>query len=322
MPKTFLDIRNALAGMVGFDAYSDLTTRDQADVDTIANAAYMECYAERNGRRPRWIEQYVSEIAKAPAEATLGLTNGSKTVTGFSFETKYAGSFVRIDGKFYRYGGTVDGVHSLVQPWAGTTGSYAATVYYNAIVLPGTVIEVCESPSLLGIGPLTPMPAPETEIGLRSAPAFDFSPRPGRAPFAVSRPRFDASLFTDVGDPAHYHIDQASTGATFSSKAKFCLYPIPGQTVTLELRADIIPAPMTADADVPVMPGETADITGAILLPIAYDLLLKHPLGRRYAGNNAQLILAGANDARAQLRTTFARVQRRVVKQVRSSPDW
>ena len=42
----------------------------------------------------------------------IGSANGSKTVTGFAFEAKYAGSFVKIGDAFYRYGGTASAVHS------------------------------------------------------------------------------------------------------------------------------------------------------------------------------------------------------------------
>jgi hypothetical protein len=323
MSKTLATLRTALGSMIGFPTVTDLPDDEQTAIDTILNAAYLECYAERGGKRPRWIEQYVSDIVKTPAAVTLGLTNGSKTVTGFSFEAKYAGSFVKIGDAFYRYGGTASAVHSLVQPWAGDTGSYAATVYYNAFALPGTVIEVCEMPSILGVGPLTPLPFPESELALRSAPAFDFEPRAARAPFAYSRPRFNPSVITDVGDPMYFHVDSASTGATFATGSRFHLYPIPAAAATIELRADVVPAELTTGADVPMFPNAgTVDVAGAVLLPIAYDLLLKHPLGRRYTGNNAQLIMAGAAAARTQLGTTFARVQRRTMKQARTAAGW
>lgn len=323
MSKTLATLRTALGSMIGFPTITDLPDDEQVAIDTILNAAYLECYAERGGKRPRWIEQHVSDIVKAPVAATLGLTNGSKTVTGFSFETKYAGSFVKIGDAFYRYGGSTGGTHSLVQPWAGDTGSQSATIYYNAFALPGTVIEICEMPSILGVGPLTPLPFPESELSLRSAPAFDFEPRSARAPFAYSRPRFNPSVITDVGDPMYYHIDQASTGATFATGSRFCLYPIPSAVATIEFRADVVPSEMTTGADVPMFPNAgTVDVAGAVLLPIAYDLLLKHPLGRRYTGANGQAIMAGANAARVQLETTFARVQRRVMKQVRPAGGW
>jgi hypothetical protein len=325
MPKTLANFRTSLGSMIGFPEFTDLPDDEQAEIDTIINAAYLECYAERGGRLPKWIEQYWSDIAKAPAAATLGLTNGSKTVTGFVFEAKYAGSFVKIGDKYYRFGGVSGGdtpVYSLVQPWDGVTGNHAATIYYNSIVMPGTVIEVCEAPSLLGVGPLTPIPNPETELALRAPPSFDFVPRAGRAPFAYSRPRFNPGVFVDVGDPIHYHIDEASTGVAFATASKFMLYPIPGAVATVDARVCIVPTPLEGESAVPVFPNATVDVAGSIMMPIAFDLLLKHPLGRRYSGNNAQLIMRNAEDKREQLRTVFSRVQRRGRQSIGVAEGW
>ena len=166
MGKTFANLRDSLASAIGF-AYVDLDTQDQRDLDTIINAAYLDCYAAKDGRRPRWATRYISEIIKAPASATLSVTNGSTTISGFSFEAKYIGSFVRVGDKFFRLASTT----SFVQPWDGDTGSVAATVYYNAVALSGLVVKVREMPSLLGVGPLLPMPFTEDEVELRSTPS-------------------------------------------------------------------------------------------------------------------------------------------------------
>lgn len=322
MGKTFTNLRDAMAGAVGTDEYTDLTPRDQADVDTLINAAYLDCYAAKDGRRPRWATQNWSEIVKAPAAATLGLTNGSREVTGFAFEAKYVGSFVKIGDAFYRLGSVATGpIYALAQPWSGTTGSYAATVYYNAVALPGTVKKIHGTPSLLGIGPLTPMPFPDSEVQLRSTPAFDFEARSGRAPLAFSRPRFDPSLITDVGDPRYYHIDSAAMGTTLATGSRFHLYPIPGAVATIDLRADMLPLPMTSGTDEPVLPHDEIDIAGAILTPFMFERLLKHPLGRRYSGGNANLILMQAEDARAQL-NTFRSVQLEGPKTMRVAGGW
>lgn len=321
MGKTLLDLRNALAGAIGY-AYADLEEQQQADVDTIINAAYLDCYAVKDGQRPRWATQYWSDIVKTPAAATLGLTNGDKTVTGFAFEAKYIGSFVRIGDSFYRLGYVSGSTYKLAQPWSGTTGSYAATVYYNAVALPGLVTKVREVPTLLGVGPLAPIPFPEDEIQLRSTPSFDFEPKTGRGPFGFSRPRFDPSLITDVGDPRYFHVDSTAPGETFSTSSRLVLYPLPGGPFTVDLRAEIIPAPMTEDADEPKLPNdESADLVGAILMPFMFERLLKHPLGRRYTGNNVSAIFQGGNDARAQL-ATFRSAQLNGPKQVRTARNW
>jgi hypothetical protein len=323
MSKTLADLRDSLAQALGYE-YADLGPLEQADVDTIINAAYLDCFAAKDGRRPKWLTQYWSDIVKAPASASLGLTHGSKTVTGFAFEAKYVGSFVKIGDAFYRLA-SVEGAgpftYKLVQPWAGETGSYSATVYYNAVALPGTVTKVREVPSLLGIGPLTPMPFPESETEIRSTPSFDFESRSGRVPFAYARPRFDPSLITDVGDPRYYHVDSAATGETFATSSRLHLYPLPGSAFTVELRADIVPSALSAADDQPKLPHDDIDVVGAIMMPLMFERLLKHPLGRRYAGDNVPAIFQGGVDARALL-NTFRSVQLDGPKFARVSRNW
>ena len=320
MGKTLANLRDALAGALGF-AYADLETQDASDVDTIINAAYLDCFAAKDNRRPTWAVSYWSDVTKAPAAATLSLTNGSTLVTGFTFESKYVGSFVKIGDAFYRLASVSGVTYNLLQPWSGTTGDHAATVYYNAVALPGTATKVLGVPSLLGVGPLGPMPFPEDEVQLRSTPSFDFQARSGRVPFAYSRPRFDPSLITDVGDPRYYHVDSGAMGATFATGSRFHLYPLPGSVFTIEARTNVVPVALSGATDEPVLPHDDVDIAGAIMTPFMFERLLKHPLGRRYSGNNVGAIFRQADDARAQL-NTFRSVQLHGPKQVRPARDW
>jgi len=317
MGKTFANLRDAMSGALGFDEYANLTARDQADVDTIINAAYLDCYAPKDGRRAPWAIKYWSDIVVGPAAATLGLTNGSNAVTGYTFTEKYVGSFVLVGGGYYRIGSTT----TLLQPWAGTTGSHEATVYANAVALSGANLTIREVPSLIGLGPLAPMPFPESEVSLRSTPTFDFHPRAARGPFAYSRPRFDPSLITDVGDPRYYHVDSAATGSTFATGSRLHLYPLPGQVYTVEARFNVLPTQLTTASQEPVLPHDDVDIAGAVLEPLMFERLLKHPLGRRYSGTNQRAIFEAANDARALL-NTLRSVQPNAPKQIRMACGW
>ena len=320
MGKTLANLRDALAGALGF-SYSELETQDAADVDTIINASYLDCFASKDGRRQAWAVQYWSDVTKAPAAATLSLVNGSTLVTGFTFEAKYVGSFVKLGDAFYRLGSVDGATYNLLQPWSGTTGDHSATVYYNAILLPGTGVKVMGAPSLLGVGPLNPMPFPEDEIKLRSSPSFDFQSRSGRVPFTYSRPRFNQSLITDVGDPRYFHVDSGAMGATFATSSRFHVYPLPSAAFTIEARMIILPSPLTETTDEPLLPHDDVDVTGAILMPFMFERLLKHPLGRRYSGNNIGAIFKQADDARSQL-NTFRSVQNQGPKQVRPACGW
>lgn len=300
--------------MWGYENYSDLGTQDQADIDTYIGSAYFDCYVPVDGSRPTWPEKYQSGILKAAVSTTLTLTNGSATVTGYAFEATYFGSFVKIGERFYRY----NGAGTLMAPWDGETGDYAATVYHNAYNLSASVIEMAGIPNLIGVGLLGPMPGPDAELMLRTEPAFDFSRHDGREPFAVSRNHFRQSAYFDTGDPRYYHVDQASVAATFAPASRFQVYPLPENAYTFEFRANLAPAALSSGSDVPVMPFGTVD---NILLPIAREKLAMNTAGRRYTGQNVQYLMKLADDVRAQLKG-LRRVQRDTGSSMRPKRGW
>lgn len=304
--QTLTQLRTALASMWGF-AFDDLDASDQTDIDGWINGAYFACYAPVKGKRASWTEKHMSERVLAPVSVSLGVTEGSTAVTGYVFQAKYAGSFVQIGVKFFRFAGISDGpVYHLVEPWDGTTGTQAATVFFNAFALSADVQEVCELPSVLGVGPLTPIPSPQAEVSVRSAPGFDFHPRMGRAPFAYNRPVFNHSLFTDVGPPVFYHVDSASVAPDGSLSKRFHCYPLPDAAYTVDFRASRVPPALTTGSDVPKLPLEAVN---EILLPIAREELAMNTTGRRYTGNNVALLIKKADQARQQL-ARLARPQR------------
>lgn len=320
--KTFLQLQTTLASMWGYEDVAELLDQDLIDIKSWINAALFDCYVPVDGTRATWPEQYHADILKAPVTVTLGLTNGSKVVTGHAFEDKFAGSFVKIGERFFRYSGktVVDltTTYYLMQPWDQATGSYAATVYHNAIALPFNVVEMAGMPNLVGIGLLGALPDPDAELLLRTEPAFDFQSRESRSVFAIARNQFRQSAYYDVGDPRFYHIDQASVAPSFAIGNRLHVYPIPEHDYTFELRANIVPTGLTADADIPALPWQTVD---NILLPLAREKLVENTAGRRYTGPNVQLIMNAANRARQQL-STMRRVQRDVAGSVRMKANW
>lgn len=300
--------------MWGAESVSELLDQDLVDLKAYINQADFECKCPTDGTRARWPEEYEAGIMKAPVATTLTLTNGSTAATGYAFETAYFGSFVQIGDKFYRY----NGVASLLEPWDGDSGDYAATVYHNAKTLPWYVIKLAGMPSLIGIGVLSPLPGPDAELTIRSEPAFDFDSRGASAPFAVSRNLFRQSNFFNVGDPRYYYIDQASVGATFTLGNRFHVYPIPERAVTFEVRANVVPNSLTADADVPNMPAQAVD---NILLPIAREILALNSTNRRYTGPNVAQLTLLADRARNQLRA-LSRVQQNSAQSIRVRRNW
>lgn len=314
MNKTLDQLRAALASMWGFENFADLLAQDQTDIDTYINAALFDCYAPVDGSRAYWPEKYHTGTLLAPVVVTLTLTNGSRTVVGHSFNTAYLGSFVKIGERFYRSASASE----LHAAWDGDTGTYGATVYFNAVTLPWSVIEVCGRPNVIGLGLLAPLPDAEAELELRTEPAFDFYPRNSREMFSAPRQAFRQSVYFDSGDPRYYHIDQAALGASFAIGSRFHVYPIPERTYTFELRASVAPPALTTGSSTPDLPAQAVD---NILLPIAREKLVNNTANRRYTGPNVELIAREADRARAQLKT-LRRVQRETGGTVRLKRGW
>lgn len=321
---TYLQLQTALAGMFGYENPSDLLAQDLSDIRDWIHAAYLECYlpVPPHKQRGQWTEDYFGDALKAPTAATLGVTNGSRVVTGFAFETKYAGSFVQIGERFYRYAGQNGANQELVQPWDGATGSVAATIYYNAVALPGNFARFLGSPSLLGLGPLFPLPGPEAEIIMRSEPAIDFRSFGRRLALNTRRQTWRQNLTQDHGDPYFYHIDSGNVGAAFAPTRRLHVYPLPDRAVTFDCRINVLPARLSADADVPKLPGDetTVDLVGSILLPIARENLVQNANGRRWKGD-ANGIAAAARKARDMLRE-LASPQRETGDVIRLARGW
>jgi len=323
--RTYIQLQTALASMWGYESVTDLLDQDLVDIKSFLNAAYFDCFAPQDGTRAHWPTEYVSGILKAPVNATLGLTQGSKVVTGYAFEDTYAGSFVKIGDRFFRYSKKVTvttpapaTTYYLVQPWDQDSGDYEAIVYHNAYALPWNVIEIPSMPNIIGLGILAPLPDADTELMLRTEPVFDFNSRGGREPFAIQRNTFRQSAYYDVGDPRYYHIDQASIGFTFGLGNRIHVYPLPDRVLTFELRANVVPDALEDDATVAEMPAQAID---NILLPIAREYLALNTGGRRYTGPNVTLLSKAADRARAQLKG-LRRVQVNVANYVRLAKGW
>tara|TARA_R110002050_G_scaffold232431_1_gene368132 strand:- start:253 stop:1215 length:963 start_codon:yes stop_codon:yes gene_type:complete len=299
--KTNLQLKTSLVGLWGYEEVSDLTTQEQADIQTFVNQALFECYAPVDGTRPNYGEQYWSAILPAPVVTTLGVTNGSKVVTGHTFLAAHAGSNVLIGQSLYRYAGLNGSDHELVQPWQGDTGTVSATVFHNAVALPGTVLEIAsEHPEILGVGLLSPLPGPQSEVLIRSEAPWDFTPGMSSYPFGLSRLRFDLSQFLDEDEPLYYHIDSATTAPTFTAPVnRLHVYPMPDAAYTVSMRASFLPAALSDDEDTPPMPFQAVD---NILLPIAREKLVENSAGRRFTGN-VKLIQDAAERARAHLKS-------------------
>tara|TARA_Y100001963_G_scaffold2812_1_gene3782 strand:+ start:928 stop:1674 length:747 start_codon:yes stop_codon:yes gene_type:complete len=171
------------------------------------------------------------------------------------------------------------------------TLSYAAD--QSSADLGADVIDVDKIPELVGEGPLSPMNGPEDEIRVRSRYSWDFKAPSGKG---LQFPSFTGDD-PEKGKPIWYYVDTADGASDATVIPRLYLYPIPDKAYTVKIRANIMPAEMSADSDSPRLP---ADAIWDILFPIAQEKLLSDP---RYNGNNKELLMLAAKAARKRLNT-------------------
>lgn len=183
----------------------------------------------------------------------------------------------------------VDGKRPM---WAqkGYTLSFAAD--QAGADLPTEVVSVDKIPELVGEGPLSPMSGPEAEIKARTIFSSDFKSPSGRG---LNFPHFKDNE-PEKGRPIWYYMDNRNQGADTKVVARLYLYPIPDKAYTVKVYANIVASEMTLDTDEPRLP---SDMVWDIMYPIAQAKLLSDP---RYNGDNKELILRVAEEARKRLR--------------------
>ena len=317
---TLRNLKNQLATLYGADGIDDLSAIDQQRVGIYLNQAYRECYAPAGGLRPEWaVANYGFELPDTIA-TTATVTKGSHLVTLLDpMSIKNVGSYIELDKEFYTVA-EVDGLDiKILTPWTGDPGDIPANIYHSAFSLDREVIDVCGSPEIVGWGRLSPMHDKEQEIGMRSSFAMDFLPYPSRSygnvPSMQNRGRdyhIDRPLwyYIDSSD-LHVYSDAVDT-VDVTKKAlrnRFCVYPLPKKSQSIRLRANILPLELTEDGDVARLPG---NVVWDVLFPIASaNLALSDP---RYSGDNREMILKTAEDARSRLRSLSSSQKSRPVR--------
>lgn len=158
--------------------------------------------------------------------------------------------------------------------------------------LSSDVVSVDKIPELIGEGPLSPMTGPEAEIKIRSIFAHDFRAPSGRG---LNFPHYKDNE-PETGRPIWYYLDNRNQGSDTKVIPRFYLYPVPEKAYQVELYANVIPADLSLETDEPRLPG---DLVWDIMYPIAQLKLLADP---RYNGDNRELLVRNAEEARKRLR--------------------
>ena len=119
------------------------------------------------------------------------------------------------------------------------------------------VIDVDKIPELDGLGPLSPMSGPEDEIRIRSHYSSDFK-APGLR--GLGFPNFQG-IEPEVSRPIWYYVDTTDQGADTKVVPRLFLYPLPDKAYTVTLRANVMPAELSAEFRCLALPREHGPVS-------------------------------------------------------------
>lgn len=191
--------------------------------------------------------------------------------------------------------------------WASRKMSVSFNEDQQSVNLPKDVIDIEKVPVLAGHGPLSPMNARTDEIAARSHYSGDFRPIGG---FQGAFPSIDMDK-PEKDRPIWYYIDQTDEGFdNYIVVPRLVLYPIPNKEYTVDLVANVMPV-LLNEGDSPRLPG---DAIWDIMLPIAQYKLLTDP---RYNGDNREVIVQSAREARRKLKHFSSPQKQRTIRIVR-----
>ncbi len=299
----FLDLQTNLAVLAG-RATAAALDEDLPLCKQCINEALLEVFRPVDGRAAEWAQNRPVLYFEAPVTISIGLTLGSKVVTGYAFPSSKVGSVVQVGTNYYTYAGSSAGVYYLVETVLDATGTYSASLYHNAQPLPANTAEVLGSPERLGFGPLSAMTDLETDIRYRSRLMGDFSPERGGGYYATMFARYGGSVYP-AGDAIYYRVDSDPLLDGAAVLHRLVITPMPTTACAVALRTRIFPPLLVADADRPVLIG---DLVLNVLLPIARAKWAA--TYKKYTGDNQQA-LAGEADRARKILTDVRRAQKR-----------
>jgi hypothetical protein len=188
----------------------------------------------------------------APVTVSIGVTNGSTTITGATFTESQFGRTIRIGGDDIE--NQVVGTTDLLHPFSGTTGTVSAVIYGDATPLPESYAAITSDPQVL-----------ETRRFL----AHQKIPRTPTRKKLVDEPRF-------------YWVESNARNQNPSAPGIVRVDSLPDQVYRLEFEAELAPVRVTV-ADFHA-PGDDLPIRAQhvenYLLPIARGLLTTSSLWR------------------------------------------
>lgn len=129
MPITTVEFCNRIGRRARGGDFTKLSMNEQGDIMEAGTAALQRLY---NALPTYFKEQTQGFVLPAPLAITgVGVTQFGKTVTGYTFTEAQFGMTVVLDGD--PGWNQIIGTDELLNPYMGSTGSVAGTIYGNAI---------------------------------------------------------------------------------------------------------------------------------------------------------------------------------------------
>ena len=306
----FADLQLQLAYMSGRTAVAGLDAGDLALAKQCVNEAYLDCYMNPGGARPGWALQNLGLQFRATITTNLGVTQGSTTVTGYTFNTDQVGSTVKIGNNYYTYAGLSGASEKLVEPCLEATATYSVTIYHNSYPLAAAVIEVEADPVVVGWGILSPMNSRGEQTRWQQILYGDFTPHAGGGAYMTGG-YWPGGLNYPTGTPLYYRIENGPLVGGNAIKCLFIVEPMPTALTSVQFSAWVAPTELSADADVPVLP---AALSTRILLPLCRERWAL--IYKKYTGDNQEALVREASVARTILNSMSGGQRNRPVRNV------
>lgn len=295
----FLDLQNQLGAMVGADEVGNLPIVEQERIKKVINQCYRELYTPVDGYRPPWSVRAMgfdlAGVVNVQGQFTKGST--SFTYVGSDLQPEMEGSVCFIEGVANRLAkvDTQTNTGELVGEASGNATEL--TLNHNSFRLPSDIVDVDGRPERVGWGVLSPMNGHDEEARYRSLLGYDFAPQTAFGHRRTVHINSNGDEY-NFGDPMFYYIDSAQLGYETVITRRLVVYPLPKEKMAFRLRANIMPATLVNDDDLPLLP---ADVSDDILLPVARAKIAM--VDPRYNSQNIQFLISDAEQAKARLKT-------------------
>jgi hypothetical protein len=197
----------------------------------------------------------------APETISLGVTNGSATITGYSFTTEHFAKTIRVGGD--KIDNQVKSPSSLLHTYKGATGTVSAVIYGDAIYLPEPYLEIIGDPMILEISRIL------TKGSINDS----------------------ALPIKDIGIPTKYWIEGNAGNRNPDYPAIVKFHPMPDQHY--RIKVEVSQAPVRIKFADLLAPGEKLPVREewieSYLLPIALSNLSTSELWKNKQTKNAAL---------------------------------